>query len=470
MSNENFISRLNDDVLLEIFLHLCTEEPRDERPKYPYPALQLSHVCSHWRAVSLCSYRLWTNITVLISTPATQEGDLVPDNRARHAMDQEEITNIYVQRSQSQSVSIFVCRSAGAPPRKNPPPAEWIFPISDRQISLLCQATGWKEISVLSTWHGEDMCRLLDMGAQCLKVLDTIVLPGHSELILTSVLALASNLRKLHIHGHGCCYNIGNGFSHPDFPFNQICSLAINSSSTRGNIVSGGILVIRTTLGRYFPYIRDLILSAPSVDPREYAVLSRLSLSCLTSLTLWVDYTCQGKVKYYLSNLSLPSLHSFALKYVNNIIQYPFAAESVTDLLSVCSHTLRSISLQKVPIRASSLIDILSVVPGLTRLELRDPVLGSFIPYCPVSQTLAAYIEDNPTFLPDLQAVEFIWQREDTERKLEKALLDMVEMRRAYGKLKEVTIGRSNPYEELSVDTNRRLAALKWENWLTGMT
>ncbi len=64
-------------------------------------------------------------------------------------------------------------------------------------------------------------------------------------------------------------------------------------------------------------------------------------------------------------------------------------------------------------------------------------------------------------FLPDLETVEFIWQREDTGGKLEKALMEMVETRRAYGKLKEVTIGRLNPYEELSVDTNRRLAALK---------
>ncbi len=36
-------------------------------------------------------------------------------------------------------------------------------------------------------------------------------------------------------------------------------------------------------------------------------------------------------------------------------------------------------------------------------------------------------------FLPDLKAVEFIWQREDTGRELEKALMEMVETRRAYG-------------------------------------
>ncbi len=222
----------------------------------------------------------------------------------------------------------------------------------------------------------------------------------------------------------------------------------------------GSILVIRHAL-RCFPYIRDLIFSVPRVDSHEFDIPPALSLSFLTSLTLWVDYTCQGKVKYYLSNISLPCLRSFALKYVNNMIQYPFAAESVIDVLGTCSKSLRSFSLEKVPIRASSLIDILSVIPGLTRLELRDPVLGSFIPYCPVSQALATYIEANPMFLPDLETVEFIWHREDTGRKLEQALMEMVETHRAYGKLKEVTIGRLNPYEELSVDTNRRLAALK---------
>lgn len=130
--------RLNDDVLLEIFLHLCAEKPYNAYPKYPYPALQLSLVCSRWRAVSLYSNRLWTNITVLISTPAPRDGDPGPDDRAHYAMKQEEITNLYVQRSQGRSISIFVCRSTKAPPPKNPPPAEWIFPISDRQISLFC--------------------------------------------------------------------------------------------------------------------------------------------------------------------------------------------------------------------------------------------------------------------------------------------------------------------------------------------
>ncbi len=325
---------------------------------------------------------------------------------------------------------------------------------------LLCQATGWKEINVLSMWREQDFCRLFGMGAQCLKAADTVTLPGYSSLYETPVLALASNFRKLNLHGHDCCYSIGYGLSHRDFPFNEIQSLTINGSSTRGDIMDGSILVIRRAL-LHFLSIQDLVLSIPLVRPYGDSIPPTLSLSVLTSLTLWVDYTCHGKVKYCLSDLSLPCLCSFALKYVGNIIQCPFAAESITDVLGTCSQSLRSFSLENIPIRTSSLIDILSVVPGLTHLELRDLVLGSFILYCPVSQTLASYIEANPMFLPDLEAVEFIWHREDTGRELEKALMEMVETRRAYGKLKEVTIGRLNPYEELSVDTNRRLAALK---------
>ncbi|PBK84911.1 hypothetical protein ARMGADRAFT_1067204 [Armillaria gallica] len=213
--------------------------------------------------------------------------------------------------------------------------------------------------------------------------------------------------------------HIDNGLSHPDFPFKRIRLLAINGSSIRGDIECGSILLIRRALAR-FPYIQDLILSVPLVDPHENDILPSLSLSFLTSLTLWVDYACQGRMKYYLSNISLPCLRFFALKYVNNIVQYPFAAKYMADVLGTCSQSLRSFSLEKVPIRTSSLIDILSVVPSLTCLEIRDPVLGSFIPYCPVSQTLATYFEANPVFLPDLEAVQFIWQREDTGRELEK--------------------------------------------------
>ncbi len=464
MSNEKFISRLNDDVLLEILLHLCAKKPPNAYPTYPYPALQLSLVCSRWREMSLYSHRLWTNTIVLISTTAPRNCEPGPAERAHHSLIQEEITNLYVQRSQGRLISIFVCRRTQSQLPKNIPAFEWVFPISDRQIYLLSQATGWEEISILSKWDGhmqdQSLCRLLDMGAQCLKAADAVTLPGYSSLYETPVLAPASNFRKLYLHGHDCCYSIGSGLSHPDFPFNEIRSLAINGSSTRGDIECCGILTIRHAL-LHFPHIQDLILSLPRIDPHEYDIPPALCLSLLTSLTLWVDYACQGRMKYYLSDLSLLCLHSFALKYVNDIIQYPFAEESVTDALGTCSQSLRSFSLEKVPIRTSSLIDILSVVPGLTCLELRDPVLGSFIPYCPVSQTLATYVEGNPMSLPDLEAVQFIWQREDTGRELEKAPMEMVETRRAYGKLKEVIIGRLNPYEELSVDTKRRLAALK---------
>ncbi|KAK0434806.1 hypothetical protein EV421DRAFT_1276586 [Armillaria borealis] len=191
---------------------------------------------------------------------------------------------------------------------------------------------------------------------------------------------------------------------------------------------------------------------------------SMLSFSYLTSLNLWVDYTNQGKVKNFLSNISSPCLRSFALKYRDNIVQHPLAEESVISFLSTCSRSLRSFTLEKVPIRASTLINILSVVPGLTHLEIRDLVPGIFIPYCPISQALATYMEANPMFLADLEAVVLIWQRKDTEGKLEKALMEMVETRSVYGKLKEVTIGRLNPFEEISVDTNHRLAALSGAN------
>ncbi len=138
-------------------------------------------------------------------------------------------------------------------------------------------------------------------------------------LYTTPAFALASNLRSLYLHGHDCCYSIDDGLSHPDFPFNKIRLLAINGSSTRGDIECGSIFLIRHAL-RCFPYIRDLMFSVPRVDTHEFDIPPALSLSFLTSLTLWVDYACQGNMNYYLFNLSLPCLRSFALKYVNNIV------------------------------------------------------------------------------------------------------------------------------------------------------
>ncbi len=74
------------------------------------------------------------------------------------------------------------------------------FPISDRQMFLLCQATGWKEINILSMWREQDLRRLFEMGAQCLKAAATVTLPGYSSLYETPGLAPASNFRNLHLH------------------------------------------------------------------------------------------------------------------------------------------------------------------------------------------------------------------------------------------------------------------------------
>ncbi|KAK0224716.1 hypothetical protein EDD85DRAFT_858874 [Armillaria nabsnona] len=463
MSNKNFIVRLNHDVLLEIFLYICLEKPENEFPKSPYSALQLSLVCSRWRAVALSFPRLWTNITVLFSAEASRDGEPGPAECAHHAMIQEEITNLYVQRSQGWLISIFVCTGKGPRGPKRPAPPIWIFPISDTQIDRLCQATGWKEISFLSvSWHEQDRswCRWLEKCALRWNTVDTAMLPGRTRLYESPAFSLAANLRTFSFHGHGCCRSLAHyAPSKTAFPFNRIHSLTINSPTGGEVIVRDNIHTIRRAL-LHFPHIRNLTVSLPS--PYDvYEMPTILSLSFLTSLTLWVDYANQGMVKDFLSNIALPCLHSFGLKYVNNIARYPFLEEYVNTVLQLCSLSLRSFTLEKVPIRASTLINILSAVPGLTHLELRDPVLGSFIPYCPVSDVLATYMEANLMFLPDLEAVVLIWQREDTERKLENALMEMVETRRVHGKLKDVTIGRLNPFEELSVDTNHRLASLK---------
>ncbi|SJL13622.1 uncharacterized protein ARMOST_17068 [Armillaria ostoyae] len=459
----DFIARLDDDILLEIFLRICLEKPQNEYPKAPYSALQLSLVCSHWRAVALSFPRLWTNITVLFSAEASRDGDPGPAECAHHAMIQEEITNLYVQRSRGWLISIFVCTGKGHRRPKWPVPPICVFPISDRQIDLLCQATGWKEISFLSvSWHEQDRswCRWLEKGALCWKTVDTVMLPGRTRLYESPAFSLAPNLRTFSFHGLGCCRSVAHyASSQTAFPFKRIHSLTINSPPDGEVVTRDTIHTIRHAL-RYFPHIRNLTVELPPTH-HVYAIPTMLSLSFLTSLTLWVDYANQGMVKDFISNISLPCLHSFGLKYVNNIVQYPFPEEYVIIFLSTCSCSLRSFKLEKVPIRASTLINILSVVPELTHLEIRDPVLGSFISYCPVSQALATYIEANPMFLTDLEAVVLIWQREDTEGKLEKALMEMVETRRVYRKLKEVSIGRLNPYEEISVDTNHRLTALK---------
>ncbi|PBK93650.1 hypothetical protein ARMGADRAFT_131314 [Armillaria gallica] len=466
MSNDDFIARLNDDVLLEIFLRICSEKPQNAYPKYPYSALQLSLVCLRWRAVLLASPRMWTNITVICcSIKASRDDEPGPAEHAHHAMIQEEITNLYVQRSRGWLISIFVCKSTKSPRSTDPPPSIRMFPISNKQIDLLCQATGWKEISFLSTGHsrhGEARSwrRLLEKGALCCKTLDTVVLSENSTKLHNSpAFSLASNLHNLYVHGFDCCRGLVYESLQSDFPFNKIRLLAINSFPTGGKIEADGLPVTHDAL-RCFPYLRDLIITVPHDNPSDMPIPSILSFSYLTSLNLWVDYTSQGKVKNFVSNISSPCLRSFALRYRDNIVQHPLAEESVISFLRTCSRSLRSFTLEKVPIRPSTLINILSVVPGLTHLELRDLMPGSFIPYCPVSQVLATYMETNPMFLADLEAVVLIWQREDTEGKLEKALMKMVETRRIYGKLKEVTIGRLNPFEELSVDTNNRLAAL----------
>ncbi|KAK0224709.1 hypothetical protein EDD85DRAFT_795748 [Armillaria nabsnona] len=339
------------------------KSPKMHTPNTRTPHYNCHSSATRWRAVLLASPRMWTNITVICcSIKASRDDEPGPAEHAHHAMIQEEITNLYVQRSRGWFISIFVCKSTKSPRLTDPPPSIRMFPISDKQIDLLCQATDWKEISFLSTdhsRHGEARSwrRLLEKGASCCKTVDTVVLSENSTKLHNSpAFSLASNLHNLYVHGYGCCRGLVHESLQSDFPFNKIRLLAINSFPIGGKIEADG----------------------------------------------------------------LPVTHS---------------------ALSTCSRSLRSFTLEKVPIRPSTLINILSVVPGLTHLELCDLVPGSFIPYCPVSQVLATYMETNPMFLADLEAVALIWQREDTEGKLEKALIEMVEMRRVYGKLKELFRG-----------------------------
>ncbi|KAK0234123.1 hypothetical protein IW262DRAFT_1291013 [Armillaria fumosa] len=127
----------------------------------------------------------------------------------------------------------------------------------------------------------------------------------------------------------------------------------------------------------------------------------------------------------------------------------------------------QTVHLQASPLLAHTVVfnesnELLTFVAALHfSRSVRDPVPGSFIPYSPVSQALTTDMEANPMFLVDLEAVVLIWRREDTEGKLEKVSMEMIETRSVYGKLNEITIGQLNPFEELSVDTKHRLAALK---------
>ncbi|KAK0197723.1 hypothetical protein F5146DRAFT_1116770, partial [Armillaria mellea] len=206
---------------------------------------------------------------------------------------------------------------------------------------------------VLTTWHGQEFCHLLDMGAHCFKAVDTIALPEHSVVSGTPALALGANFRNLYIHGHDW-WSIPTG--------------------------QGEILLIRS-LFTMSPFVERNTSEISSSTPSQW-------------------------------NLSLISL-----EHARNLF--------------VRSHW------KKILIRSSSLIDILYVVPGLTRLELRDPVLGSFIPYCPVSQALPRTLRLIPCSFRILESIEFIWKREDTGRKLKTALMEMVETRSMFWKMKD---------------------------------
>ncbi len=213
------------------------------------------------------------------------------------------------------------------------------FPISDRQIDILCQATGWKEISFLSvSWHEQDRSwrRWLEKGALYWKTVDTAMLPGRTRLYGSPAFSLAPNLRTFSFHGYGCCRSLAHyASSQTAFPFNRIHSLNINSPTGGEAIVRDNIHTIRHAL-LHFPHIRNLTVSLPS--PYDvYEMPTMLSLSFLTSLTLCVDCGNQGMVKDFLSNIALPRLHSLGLKYVNNIARYPFLEEYVNTVLQLCS-------------------------------------------------------------------------------------------------------------------------------------
>ncbi|KAK7437860.1 hypothetical protein VKT23_018297 [Stygiomarasmius scandens] len=134
------IFRIPSELLIDIFL-LCfpsisrdyLQDLENERiePDYPHVALQLSHVCGHWRTLALSTSRLWSQLIILVSGSEGLETPLSTSTLL-------EWTRHYLKYSRDQPLEI-VLRT----PNYSQKQREFFQPLIDL---LLQESRRWKRV------------------------------------------------------------------------------------------------------------------------------------------------------------------------------------------------------------------------------------------------------------------------------------------------------------------------------------
>ncbi|PPQ93784.1 hypothetical protein CVT25_013493 [Psilocybe cyanescens] len=329
-SHTNLLSvsrRLPTELLVEIFLHVV-EEPTD--PVHNSPPWILGHICRRWRSIALSTPKLWVALPPLyLGTTKNPQLKLKMDS-----------LTALLARSSGNKLSFYLSKQRGAPCA------------DDVILSLLLEHSNrWErisfDISERSWAHFSSVkCRLASLRSLKLNITRaTGYVHGDVD-----AFKIAPALQEVYLSASTSNEVIG-------LPRSQLTSFAEETMDFRHYALALSTAPCIKKLSLIFdPFVEDLIDIPP---------ITRSSLKTL----IIQSFSPQTAPNPALNKLTLPALQELVFRYFcpNNYIK------DLVPLIVRSGCTLRKLVLNSPGISKQDIINIVTLTPSLTDLDINDP-------------------------------------------------------------------------------------------------
>ncbi|KAK0441217.1 uncharacterized protein EV420DRAFT_1121085 [Desarmillaria tabescens] len=356
-----------NDILLEIFGHVCAIQPDNDNNGMPM-TLHLSQVCHRWREIALSNRTLWMTFT------------LSPSNNQKHVS----LLQLYLTRSRGARL-LFDVKN---PPDENPTEVTLHQQCAVMQ-RLTAEARRWGDatIDTFDVFFAPNTAVRLD-GLKSLSLLHRPTLGGQDREFFIS----APQLRTLHI----LLYSLVS-YSTFRLPWNQLENIVFDVQSSIPAVLEA--LCLCTAL-------RSLTISHSRVLYRHQGTNASIRpfFMCdlpIESLILAGADAYQRFLLPFADAFHCPNLISLTLKDTYASDNTPL----VTFLTAVQPPNLLKLDLGNISFSGNAISEVLSSVPLLQEL------LCSFREQVPLS-----CLEVSEGLVPQLAVVNFaFWHRPDMD-------------------------------------------------------
>ncbi|KAJ7499941.1 hypothetical protein FB451DRAFT_47903 [Mycena latifolia] len=362
------IRRLPLDVLQEIFVACIPTHRNCVMSACEAPVL-LGRICSSWRAISLCTPRLWARLHIAEPTlPFHLLLFNIGSAQYEHKLAQRiEVTKTWLYRSGQCPLSVSVQTSAKdhGPPQIAPPP----LPDSRLILALIPFAPRWQNMSLNAPWS--TMETLFGLSELDVPMLKTFEMSQHHEVMVPT--AQVASLRLLRGRNISSVTLQGVNIDPRDYPLHwdrlTTLSLMNNGWSHGFSLTSSVALEIFSRC----PLLRTCRI-VMGEDPLIGMELTQfVELQFLHSLHVVAGIFQTSTIRQMFGRLSLPELRDFDFRgRADSDGEFSFAALLAT---STCLESLKiDLKIDTDTTKASFISLVRSLSPTVQHLCISDTI------------------------------------------------------------------------------------------------